>query len=65
MLEKAYELTGRENVVLTGGFFLNCIANYQLLKSGINLYVDPLAYDGGLAIGSALLEHYENTLSRS
>ena len=65
MLEKAYELTGRENVVLTGGFFLNCIANYQLLKTGINLYVDPLAYDGGLAIGSALLEHYENTLSRS
>jgi len=65
MLEKAYELTGKENFVLTGGFFLNCMSNYELLKTGINLYVDPLAYDGGLAIGSALLEHYENSFPRS
>ena len=55
--------TGKTNVVVSGGFFLNCVANYKIMKElDINLYVDPLSYDGGLSIGSALLEHHEDTL---
>ena len=65
MIKKAVELTGKKNICVSGGFFLNCVANYAIIKDmDINLYADPIAYDGGLAIGSALLE-YENSLSRT
>ena len=60
MVRKAIELSGKNNVVLSGGFFLNCAANQSIIKElDVNLYVDPIAYDGGTAIGSALLHHYE------
>lgn len=63
IIRKAVMMTGKTNVVVSGGFFLNCVANYKIMKElDINLYVDPLSYDGGLSIGSALLEHYEDTL---
>ena len=66
MVKKAIELTNKKNVCVSGGFFLNCVANYTILKStDVNLYVDPIAYDGGLAIGSALLEYYEHFCNRS
>lgn len=56
MVQKAMELSGKKNVVVSGGFFLNCVSNYNILKNlDVNLYVDPLAYDGGHAIGSAML----------
>ena len=61
MVKKTIELTGKKNICLSGGFFLNCVANYTILKNiDVNLYVDPIAYDGGIAIGSALLEYYEH-----
>jgi carbamoyltransferase len=56
MIKKAVELSGKKNVVVSGGFFLNCVSNYNVLKSlDINLYADPLSYDGGHAFGSAML----------
>ena len=61
MVRKTIELTNKKNICLSGGFFLNCVSNYSILKNtDVNLYVDPIAYDGGLAIGSALLEYYEH-----
>jgi len=61
MVKKAMELTQKNNICVSGGFFLNCVSNYAMLKElNVNLYVDPIAYDGGLAIGSALLEHHEH-----
>ena len=59
MIKKAVQLTGKKNICVSGGFFLNCVANYAIIKDmNINLYTDPIAYDGGLAIGSALLHTY-------
>jgi len=61
MVEMAINLTNNKNVCVTGGFFLNCVANYAIIKNvDVNLYADPLSYDGGLAIGSALLAYYEH-----
>ena len=61
MIKKALELTENNNICVSGGFFLNCVSNYAMVKElNINLYVDPIAYDGGLAIGSALLHHHEH-----
>ena len=56
LIMKAIENSGCKNVVLGGGFMLNCVANYEYLKhlpEGTNIYVDPPASDAGLAIGLA------------
>jgi len=61
----AVERTGNKNVVLSGGYGLNCVANYwylnELNKQGINLYVEPISSDAGTCIGAALMVHYNVT----
>jgi len=62
LIIKASELTGRKKVALSGGYALNCVANYfyltELNKHGIELYVEPVSNDGGTAIGVALLFYH-------
>lgn len=64
LIKYAAESTGNKNIVLSGGYGLNCVANYYYLDTlremGINLYVEPMSNDGGTAIGAALLFYYEN-----
>ena len=59
---KAVKETGHKNVVLTGGYGLNCVANYWYLEKlkdeGICLYVEPVSNDCGTALGAALLWHH-------
>jgi len=57
LIERAVAATGIKNVVLAGGYALNCVANYYLLGrcKDINLYVDPISHDGGTAMGLARL----------
>lgn len=61
---QAANMTGHNKVVLSGGYGLNCVANYYYLTKlnelGIELYVEPISNDGGTAIGAALLFYYEN-----
>ena len=58
LLDMLYEMSGNKNVVLSGGYALNCVANYwyldKLNKEGIKLYVEPVSNDGGTAMGAAL-----------
>ena len=66
MIKKAIELTGKNNICVSGGFFLNCVANFAMVKElNVNIYADPIAYDGGISIGSALLEHHEHICNKS
>lgn len=55
LIDKFTKLTGEKNVVLSGGYFLNCSNNYEYLKRfpDLNFFVDPIAHDGGTAIGAA------------
>ena len=55
------EQTGIKNVVISGGYGLNCVANYHYLKnlSNIDLYIDPVCFDAGISIGAAYY-HYSN-----
>jgi carbamoyltransferase len=55
-IQKAIDMSGCNNVVLSGGYFQNCVNNYAYLKAfpNINFYVDPICYDGGTAIGACL-----------
>ena len=57
LIEKAINLSREKNVVLSGGYGLNCVANYYYKKRfpDINFYVDPISHDGGTAIGLARL----------
>lgn len=59
---KAVEMTGIKNVVFSGGYGLNCVANYfyldKLNEEEINFYVEPISNDAGTAIGAALLVYH-------
>lgn len=63
----AVKLSGKKQVVLSGGYALNCVANYwyltELNKHGVELYVEPVSNDGGTAIGVALWGYHQMTQS--
>ena len=59
--------TNQKKLCLSGGFFLNCVSNYNLLKKlpkDIEIYVEPISSDAGTAIGAAKLAYYIETESR-
>lgn len=59
LIKKAVELSGKKNVVISGGYGLNCVANYHYLEAlkdeGINIYVEPISNDAGTAMGAGLM----------
>ena len=59
LIRKAVEMTGQKKVVISGGYGLNCVANYWYLQhlkdDGIEIYVEPISNDAGTAIGAALM----------
>ena len=59
LILKAVEISGKTHVVLSGGYGLNCVANYfyldKLNEKGIKLYVEPISNDAGTAIGAAMM----------
>lgn len=63
LIEKAVAMTNKKNVTVSGGYGLNCVANYYYKKRfpDLNIYVDPISHDGGTAIGLAYLYYYNET----
>jgi len=59
LIKYAVKISGKKNVVISGGYGLNCVANYHYLEAlkdeGINLYCEPVSNDAGTAIGAAML----------
>ena len=59
LIRKAVKMSGQNNVVISGGYGLNCVANYHYLGAlkdeGINIYVEPISNDAGTAIGAAIM----------
>lgn len=55
LIEKAIYSTGENNIILSGGYFMNSINNKEYIKTfpNINFYIDPKAYDGGTSVGAA------------
>ena len=61
-----HQLTGYSNIVYSGGCALNCVANYRVLKrlpEHINLYVEPISSDAGVAMGAAYTTYAKETPS--
>ena len=62
LMEKAMTYSDCKNIILSGGYHLNCSNNFKLVKlfPKYNFFVDPICHDGGTAVGAAL--YYENYL---
>lgn len=62
MAHHVYKVTGEENLCLSGGVALNCVANGRILREGPfkHIWIQPAAGDAGGALGAALLvwHHY-------
>ena len=62
LIRKSVKMSGEKNVVISGGYGLNCVANYwyleQLKDEDINIYVEPISNDAGTAMGAAMLVHH-------
>ncbi len=60
MAYHAKKITGSENLCLSGGVALNCVANGKILKENIfkNIYIQPASGDAGGALGAAQAAYY-------
>jgi carbamoyltransferase len=61
-IKNIIDKTNTKNICLSGGVFLNCVANYKILKSlpkDINIYIEPISNDAGTTIGAGYLFYYE------
>ncbi len=62
MAKHVHRVTGEENLCLSGGVALNCVANGRILREGPfkNIWIQPAAGDAGGALGAALVawHHY-------
>lgn len=59
LIRKAVKISGKKKVVISGGYGLNCVANYYYLQhlkdEGIEIYVEPISNDAGTAMGAGLM----------
>lgn len=55
LIQKALDLTGKDKIVLSGGYFLNCVNNYKYARTfpNVEFFIDPMPHDAGTAIGAA------------
>jgi len=56
LIQRAVDLNPDvKNIILSGGFSLNCTNNYKYLIDfpDHNIFVDPIPHDGGTAVGAA------------
>ncbi|OGW86635.1 MAG: hypothetical protein A3C35_07535 [Omnitrophica bacterium RIFCSPHIGHO2_02_FULL_46_11] len=62
MARHVHKVTGEENLCLSGGVALNCVANGRILREGPfkHIWIQPAAGDAGGALGAALVawHHY-------
>lgn len=65
LIEKFVGETGIKKVCISGGYGLNCVANYYFRERfpDVDFFIDPIAHDGGTTIGLALLSYYRETKS--
>ena len=61
LIKRALSLSKSRNLVISGGYALNCLNNYQYLDElpeDVKVFIDPLSNDSGTALGAAKLYWY-------
>ena len=66
-IEEAIKETGLKQVCCSGGYFLNCVANYYLKKRfpNVKFYFEPMSNDAGTAIGVAKWAWHSHTQDKT
>tara|TARA_B100001248_G_scaffold224977_1_gene182408 strand:- start:6075 stop:7580 length:1506 start_codon:yes stop_codon:yes gene_type:complete len=67
IIVQSIELSNCKNVVLSGGYFLNCVSNSYVRKnisSKIKIFIEPICGDDGVPIGLAKCRSYDNSKSK-
>ena len=56
LIEYTKKLTGKNNLVLSGGCIQNCIGNNLIIKSGLfeNVFCSSVSHDSGISLGNAI-----------
>jgi carbamoyltransferase len=51
------------NIVLSGGYALNCVANNYIIENcpEIKFFVDPICFDAGISIGAGFYQYFLHT----
>jgi carbamoyltransferase len=64
-IETGLKETGLKQVCCSGGVFLNCVANYYLIKRfpDIEFYFEPISHDGGTSMGAAYYKWKNRSLT--
>jgi len=67
LIEKAVDMTGEDNIVISGGYGLNVMANYYYKERfpDLNIFIDPISHDGGSSIGLAKLFSYAAIIQKA
>ena len=62
LIKKYVKETKVNNVIITGGYGLNCVANNFYIKElpDVNIHVDPICFDAGISIGAAYYYQIKN-----
>lgn len=55
LIQTAHDKTGETNIIISGGYGLNCVANYRFWKAFPNFkfHCEPISHDGGTSMGGA------------
>lgn len=63
IIQKYTKQVDTKNIIISGGYGLNCVANYEFLKhfSDHNFYIDPVCFDAGISIGQAFYYHKQHS----
>jgi carbamoyltransferase len=66
LIDKSLSMTNSKSIVLSGGYFLNCVNNYEYIKQfpNVRFYIDPISHDGGTSIGAAKYLWYDISSSK-
>ena len=53
---KLIEKAKSKNIIMSGGYFLNCSNNFKYVEKypDLNFFIDPIPHDAGTAIGAAI-----------
>jgi carbamoyltransferase len=67
LIRKTIEITGKNKIVIAGGYGLNCVANYEMLKEfpDIEFYHEPISHDGGTVMGACQFIYRQITKDRN
>ena len=56
LIKKVLEMTPTKNIILSGGYFMNCVNNFKYRKyfsDDIKFFIDPIPYEAGTCFGCA------------